>query len=90
MRYVRPMAAATAAGLVLLAVMNRPDAAAALQPGAIKPATWEYRVVRVDNVVPAVASQEKVLNDLGEEGWELVTDNNNRWILKRQKPPRAN
>jgi hypothetical protein len=51
---------------------------------------WEYRVEKTPNVW-AVLSKEYLdrLNNLGEQGWELITVHENNLYFKRPKkiPP---
>ena len=42
---------------------------------------WEYKIVTVADV----ALFEKMLNDRGTEGWELIAVRGADWIFKRPK-----
>jgi hypothetical protein len=69
------MKSATPAALVLLAAVVAwagfgGSTPAPAQPAPAPPATWEYKVVQV--TYGNVAGDEKVLNDLGAAGWEVV------------------
>jgi hypothetical protein len=69
------MKSATPAALVLLAAavawvgFGGPSSAPA-QPAPAPPALWEYKVLPV--TFGNVTGDEKVLNDLGAAGWEVV------------------
>lgn len=41
---------------------------------------WEYRTITLDSIWE---QKEKILNELGKEGWELVSVDDNMAYLKR-------
>jgi hypothetical protein len=43
--------------------------------------SWEYKVATVSDI----ALFEKMLNDRGTEGWELIAVRGAEWIFKRPK-----
>lgn len=47
---------------------------------------WEYRVIE-NSVRNAYGKVERQLNELGREGWELVTHEGGRYVLKRPVAP---
>jgi len=51
---------------------------------------WEYKIVKFYKLGGMFASytvKEEELNSLGDQGWELVTIDQNRyvWVFKRKK-----
>jgi hypothetical protein len=94
------MKSATPAALVLLAaavawVGLGGSTPAPAQPSPVPPPVWEYKVVGV--TYGNVTGDEKILNDLGAAGWEVVetastarggggnTQTDARVILKRAR-----
>jgi Domain of unknown function (DUF4177) len=50
---------------------------------------WEYRVVDAQAAGPSIQDQQTMLNQLGEQGWELLSDMggqaSNKLVFKRKK-----
>jgi hypothetical protein len=75
-----------ACGIVLLAVTTClvPAAAAAAKPAGIS--RWEYRVLAKEQLIELGKNDlAAALNQLGDDGWELVATVEGRYIFKRPK-----
>ena len=48
---------------------------------------WEYKIVKLGGMFSSLKDKQEILNDLGEQGWELITVDQHRyvWVLKRKK-----
>lgn len=48
---------------------------------------WEYKVLKLDGIFTSLVDKETELNSLGDQGWELITVDQHRyvWIFKRKK-----
>lgn len=62
-------------------------AAAAVSQQSWSPPRWEYQVKTIPKLFGS-GKAEKMLAEVGAQGWELVSADNERLIFKRPLPPR--
>jgi hypothetical protein len=61
------------------------DAATGSHPRREFPKKWKYKLVEYSRLMLSNQKLEEEVNKLGEQGWELVTIDNQMWVFKRSE-----